>query len=92
LRGFGYYLKVEGLNSRPYISRDLTRGCFAGLRKPGTLVRVYRTADRGFITIRDVLGVEDLGGKDRYSRVKSLDLDKKGVGYVTWHITKGKYI
>jgi hypothetical protein len=62
------------------------------LRKPGILIRAYRAVDRGFITIRDILGVKDLGGKDGYSRVKSLDLDKKGMGYVTWHVTKGKYI
>jgi hypothetical protein len=62
------------------------------LRKPGTLIRAYRTADRGFITIRDVLGVKDLGGKDGYGRVKSLDLDKRDVGHMTWHVTKDKYI
>jgi hypothetical protein len=57
------------------------------LRKPGILIRAYRTVDGGFITVRDVLGVEDLGGKDGCGRVESLDLDKKGVGYVTWHVT-----
>jgi hypothetical protein len=92
LRGFGYYLKAGGLNSRPYISGGSTRGCFAGLRKPGTLIRVYRAVDGGFITVRDVLGVEDLGGKDRCGRVESLNLDKRDVGHVTWHVTKGKYI
>ena len=92
MRGFGYHLKAGGLNSRPYTGGGSTRGCFAGLRKPGTLVRAYRAADGGFITVRDVLGVEDLGGKDGCGRVESLDLDKKGVGHVTWHVTKGKYI
>jgi hypothetical protein len=92
LQGFNYYLKVGGLNSRPYTSRGSTKGYFAGLHKPGTLIRAYRAVNRGFITIRDVLRVEDLRRKDKYSRVKSLDLDKKDMGHVTWHVTKGKYI
>jgi hypothetical protein len=57
-----------------------------------TCIWICRAVDGGFITVRDVLGVEDLGGKDGCGRVESLDLDKKGVGYVTWHVTKGKYI
>jgi hypothetical protein len=38
------------------------------------------------------LGSRTFGGKDGCGRVESLDLDKKGMGYMTWHVTKGKYI
>jgi hypothetical protein len=35
-----------------------------------------RAADRGFITVRDVLRVKDLEGEDGCGRVKPLELDK----------------
>ena len=89
MRGFGFHLKAGGLNSRSH-DEGSTRGCFAGLRKPGTLVYGHAGQQTGVLSLLEMSsGSRTFGGKDGCGRVESLDLDKKGVGHVTWHVTKG---
>jgi hypothetical protein len=78
LRGFDYYLKAGGLNFCSY-NEGPTRGCFTGLYKPRTLIYRHIGQQTGVLLLLEISsGSRAFGGKNGYSRVKSLNLDKKG--------------
>jgi len=63
MRGFGFHLKEGGLNSLSH-DEGSTRGCFAGLRKPGTLVYGHAGQQTGVLSLLEMSsGSRTLGGR-----------------------------
>jgi hypothetical protein len=80
MRGFGFHLKAGGLNSRSH-DEGSTRGCFAGLRKPGTLVYGYAGQQTGVLSLLEMSsGSRTLGGRTDV------------VGLSLWIWTKGVWV